>query len=88
MNCFMFDKKKKLKEYQMSKIFLIVGFKSRHTQVNVISKKLLEMDRGDFIRTEAAYVALAKQHFTKVTAKIDETYFRVPYTSIILNCSN
>lgn len=54
---------------------------------NPISKKFLEMDRGNYVRNESAYKELAKKHFKTVNTKIDETYFRIPYTSIIMTCS-
>jgi len=53
---------------------------------NPIAKKLLDMDRGQFIRTEYDYVFLASKHFDTVNAKIDQSYFNIPYTSIIMEC--
>ncbi|WP_299556118.1 class I SAM-dependent methyltransferase [Seonamhaeicola sp.] len=55
---------------------------------NPISKKFLDMDRGNFIRNEKEYVFLAKQYFSDVKTKIDETYFHIPYTSLIMECKN
>ncbi|OIQ17376.1 trans-aconitate 2-methyltransferase [Lacinutrix sp. MedPE-SW] len=53
---------------------------------NPIAKKLLDMDRGKFVRTEDEYFFLASKHFDNVSVKIDNTYFNIPYTSIILEC--
>ncbi|WP_282136653.1 class I SAM-dependent methyltransferase [Seonamhaeicola maritimus] len=53
---------------------------------NPISKKFLDMDRGNFIRRENDYVNLASPYFSSIKTKIDETYFRIPYTSIIMEC--
>ena len=55
---------------------------------NRISKKFLDMDRGNFVRREEVYKKLANQVFTEVTTKIDESYFRIPYTSVIMTCAN
>ena len=51
---------------------------------NIFAKKLLDLDRGQYVRTEEEYLKLATKHFSKVTTKIDESYFHIPYTSIIL----
>lgn len=53
---------------------------------NPIAKKLLDMDRGKFVRTEEKYIALASKHFNTVNSKVDNSYFNIPYTSIILEC--
>ncbi len=57
-------------------------------QQNSISRKFLEMDRGKFVRNEKEYKQLAQKHFDSVSTKIDETYFHIPYTSIIMTCNN
>ncbi|AEH01629.1 hypothetical protein Lacal_1782 [Lacinutrix sp. 5H-3-7-4] len=44
------------------------------------------MDRGKFVRTEEKYIALASKHFNTVNSKVDNSYFNIPYTSIILEC--
>lgn len=51
---------------------------------NPIAKKLLDLDRGQYVRTESEYLKIAEQHFSNVNTKIDTTYFHIPYTSIIL----
>jgi SAM-dependent methyltransferase len=43
-------------------------------------------DRGQFIRTEAGYVALATQVFPSVRASIHDKLLRIPYTHIVLEC--
>ncbi|MFK7831762.1 MAG: class I SAM-dependent methyltransferase [Winogradskyella sp.] len=55
---------------------------------NKISQYFLKKDRGQFVRTQPEYEALVKSCFTNVNATIDETYFYIPYTSIILDCRN
>lgn len=53
---------------------------------NKISRYFLKKDRGQYIRTTKQYLSLAEQVFPNVTYSIDETYFRIPYTSIIIKC--
>ncbi|WP_294074155.1 class I SAM-dependent methyltransferase [Winogradskyella sp.] len=55
---------------------------------NKIAKYFLKKDRGQYIRTQSEYEELAKTHFASVNSTIDETYFYIPYTSIIMDCSN
>jgi SAM-dependent methyltransferase len=43
-------------------------------------------DRGQFIRDEQGYVALASQVFGSVRATIHDQLLRIPYTHIILEC--
>lgn len=53
---------------------------------NIISKTLLKYDRGKFIRNKKEYFDLAATHFNNVSTKIEENYFHIPYTSIIIDC--
>lgn len=55
---------------------------------NKIAKYFLKKDRGQFIRTTPEYLKLAKEIFNNVDYTIDESYFKIPYTSIIMSCSN
>ncbi|WP_460218180.1 class I SAM-dependent methyltransferase [Psychroserpens sp. MEBiC05023] len=55
---------------------------------NLISKFMLKSDRGKFVRTQVAYEALARQSFKTIESTIDESYFRIPYTSIFMECRN
>ena len=55
---------------------------------NKISKYFLQKDRGQFIRTQPEYERLAKTYFTNIDSTIDECYFYIPYTSIIMDCKN
>lgn len=43
-------------------------------------------DRGQFIRHEKAYVALAAQVFPNFRASIHHKLLRIPYTHIVLEC--
>lgn len=51
---------------------------------NKISKYFLDKDRGEFIRTPSEYTKLIKPYFSSVETTIDERYFYIPYTSIIM----
>ena len=53
---------------------------------NKISEYFLKKDRGEFVRTQQAYEVLANKGFDNVEVTIDESYFKIPYTSIILSC--
>lgn len=45
---------------------------------------LLDRDRGRFVRTEAAYLALAQKVFGSVKSHIRHELMRIPYTHIIM----
>ncbi|WP_204346405.1 class I SAM-dependent methyltransferase [Psychroserpens algicola] len=55
---------------------------------HIISKYMLKFDRGKFVRTQESYEALAGHSFSKIDSTIDESYFRIPYTSIFMECQN
>ena len=50
-----------------------------------VANWMLRNDRGRFVRTEAAYLAIARQTFANVSADIRHDLLRTPYTHIILN---
>lgn len=51
-----------------------------------IARALLEADRGRYVRTEPAYRALATGVFSDVKATVVEDLFRIPYSSMIMEC--
>lgn len=51
-----------------------------------IARMLLALDRGQYVRTEEAYVALASQSFSKPVASISHDSAYVPYTVVYLDC--
>lgn len=53
---------------------------------NKIAKYLLDKDRGEYVRSTEEYLSLATSIFDNVSHKINNSYFNIPYTSIILNC--
>jgi SAM-dependent methyltransferase len=50
------------------------------------AKALLARDRGEFVRSEEAYVEIASKVFDNVKASIRHDLLRIPYTHIILEC--
>ena len=51
-----------------------------------IARLLLDLDRGNHVRTEAEYVTLAKQSFESPTAVVRHDSAFVPYTLVYLDC--
>jgi SAM-dependent methyltransferase len=51
-----------------------------------IVRFLLRQDRGQYVRDEAAYVALARQVFSAVKPVIATDLLRIPYTHLIMEC--
>ena len=49
-------------------------------------RRLLDNDRGEYVRTEPAYRAIAEGVFPKVTTAIRHDMFRIPYTVIVMEC--
>jgi SAM-dependent methyltransferase len=54
---------------------------------SAIARYLLSRDRGQYVRTAAGYIALAKSTFATVDHKIHENLVRLPYTHIVLECT-
>ncbi len=52
-----------------------------------IAKLLLTLDRGQYVRTQDSYEKLAKRAFQTVTTHLRTYLMRIPYTHIILECS-
>ena len=57
------------------------------TPQSAIVRRLLDNDRGKFVRTEAAYSAIAEGVFPRVTTSIRHDMFRIPYTVIVMECA-
>jgi len=53
---------------------------------SAIARYLLSRDRGRFVRAEPEYEALARAHFSSVTAHLRHDLMRIPYTHLILEC--
>lgn len=53
-----------------------------------LARWLLAHDRGKFVRTPEAYLRLASAHFTQVRHDLRHDLIRMPYTHIIMSCSN
>jgi len=56
-------------------------------QQSWVVKKLLESDRGRFVRDEPGYRSLASHVFRDVQAFVDTDLFRIPYTTLIMECA-
>jgi SAM-dependent methyltransferase len=52
-----------------------------------IARRLIKMDRGQFVRTEAGYLRIARQEFPDVAVSVRHDLMRVPYTHIIMTCT-
>jgi SAM-dependent methyltransferase len=50
------------------------------------AKFVLDGDRGQFIRTEAGYVDLARSVFSHVESAIRHDLFLIPFTALVLRC--
>jgi len=58
----------------------------RHPNISSAAKFFLDNDRGKYVRTKEEYVDLCCQYFQNVTAIDHPEYFRIPYTTIVLEC--
>ena len=57
-------------------------------QQSRIARWLLAKDRGKFVRTREEYLRLAATRFSKVESHLRHDLLRVPYTHLIMRCSN
>lgn len=51
-----------------------------------LARYFLRQDRGEYVRNEAQYLALARETFSQVTPTVTGELLRVPYTHLILEC--
>jgi len=51
------------------------------------ARYLLARDRGQFVRTEEAYMRIAAHSFSEIKSSIRHGLLRIPYTHIILECT-
>jgi SAM-dependent methyltransferase len=52
-----------------------------------IARLLLAFDRGRYVRTPGAYLAIARRHFPDANATVLHDLIAVPYTHCIIQCS-
>jgi len=52
---------------------------------NLIAKFLIEMDKGENVRSKKGYLNILKNHFKQVNSKIYHQKF-IPYTWFVTNC--
>jgi SAM-dependent methyltransferase len=51
-----------------------------------LARRLLRMDRGEFIRNEPAYLTLARASFPQVQGQVRHDLLALPYTHLIMTC--
>ena len=54
---------------------------------NLIAKFLIQMDKGENVRSKTGYLNILKNHFKKINSKIYHQKF-IPYTWFVANCTN
>ena len=54
---------------------------------NFIAKFLIQMDKGENVRSREGYLNILKNHFKKINSKIYHQKF-IPYTWFATNCTN
>jgi SAM-dependent methyltransferase len=53
-----------------------------------IARWMLRHDRGKFVRSREQYLKLASNHFATVSSQLRQDLLRIPYTHLIMSCSN
>lgn len=53
-----------------------------------LARWVLSKDRGKFVRTRDEYIQLASAHFSNVQPHVRHDLLRIPYTHLIMFCSN
>lgn len=53
-----------------------------------VTRWLLAHDRGKFVRTQTEYLDLASRYFSRVSCHVRHDLLRIPYTHLIMICSN
>lgn len=57
-----------------------------YPSMSPISRMLIRNDRGEHVREEAAYLELARKHFSRVDFSHRKDLFRVPYDALVMVC--
>lgn len=53
-----------------------------------LARWVLSRDRGKFVRSQEEYVRMASTHFSKIQPHVRHDLLRIPYTHLIMFCSN
>jgi SAM-dependent methyltransferase len=53
-----------------------------------MARWILRRDRGQYVRSREEYIRLASRHFSSVEARVRHDLLRIPYTHLIMYCSN
>ncbi len=56
-------------------------------QMNPVAKFFLDQDRGRHIRRVPEYLKLAGEQFSNIRHYDHPDYFRIPYTTLVMECS-
>jgi SAM-dependent methyltransferase len=54
---------------------------------SLVVRKMLDLDRGKYVRDEKTYVSLVSEVFDSAVSHIRHDLFWIPYTSIVLQIS-
>lgn len=57
-------------------------------QQSPFARYIISKDRGQNVRTKEGYFAIASQIFSNIAVTIRQDLLRIPYTHIILECTN
>ena len=50
------------------------------------ARRLVSWDRGDFVRNQAGYEAIARSQFGQVRSEVRHDLLRIPYTNLVIEC--
>jgi SAM-dependent methyltransferase len=53
-----------------------------------VARWILSKDRGAYVRTREEYIRLASAHFSTIEPMVRHDLLRIPYTHLIMYCSN
>jgi len=56
------------------------------TNQNFVAKFLIQMDKGNNVRSKSGYLNILKKHFKKINSKIHHQKF-IPYTWFVADCT-
>ena len=58
-----------------------------HEGQGAVARYILASDRGQFVRTEAEYMAIASRVFSHIQSSLRRDLLRIPYSHLIMVCS-
>lgn len=57
-----------------------------HPKQSWLARKIVSMDRGEYVRHADDYVKIARQYFGAVEPRIYDGWLRIPYSHIVMEC--